>query len=307
MAQLDLYRVFRQVAHSGSFSAAARELYISQPAVSQAIAQLEQGLGHPLLIRGRRGIRLTPEGEMLLGYVDAGLDMLAAGEEKLLRLEQLQEGELSIGASDAVSAHYLLPLLARFKASYPGVRLQVWNRTTQQALHLLRSGRVDMAFVNLPCQQEDLEIRECTAVHDVFVASPASARFAPLSRTALTPEELARQPLVMLERQSLSRVYVDDFFLSQGVKLVPEIELGAHDLLLEFAQVGLGVACVIQEFSRRPLESGALFQLPLVVPVPVRGVGLCTVKNHPVSAASRRFAQLVMEESSRKMGAARED
>lgn len=297
MAQLDLYRVFRQVAHSGSFSAAAKQLYISQPAVSQAIAQLEQGLGQALLIRGRRGIQLTPEGEMLLGYVDAGLDMLAAGEERLSRLEQLQEGELSIAASDAVSAHYLLPILARFKAAYPGVRLQVWNRTTQQALHLLRSGRVDMAFVNLPCKGEDLEIWECMTVHDVFVASPSSARFGRLIHTALTPEELARQPLVMLERQSLSRVYVDDFFLSQGVKLVPEIELGAHDLMLQFAQVGLGIACVIQEFSRGPLESGALFQLPLVVPVPARGVGSCTLKNHPVSAAARRFAQMVEEEN----------
>ena len=293
MAQLDLYRVFRQVAHSGSFSAAAKELYISQPAVSQAMAQLEQSLEHPLLIRGRRGVSLTPEGKLLLNYVESGLDMLAAGEERLLRLGRLEEGELSIGASDAVSAHYLLPILARFQAKYPGVRLQVWNRTTTDTLQMLRSGRVDLAFVNLPCEGEDLDIVQCMAVHDVFVASPTS-QYSRLSHGALTPQELAKCRLVMLERRSLSRLYVDRFFLQQGVHLEPEIELGAHDLLLQFAQVGLGVACVIQEFSREPLERGELFQLPLVVPVPPRGMGLCTLKGRPMSTAASRFADMVM-------------
>ena len=294
MAQLDLYRVFRQVAQSGSFSAAAQQLYISQPAVSQAMSQLEQSLGHPLLIRGRRGVTLTPEGKLLLGYEDAGLDMLAAGEERLLRLRELEDGELSIGASDAVSAHYLLPVLAQFQAQYPGVSLQVWNRTTREAIHLLRSGRVDMAFVNRPCQGEGLEITPCFAVHDIFVASPTSPQYSRLRHNALTPAELAQCRLVMLERQSQSRLYVDDFFLKKGVHLLPEIELGAHDLLLQFAQVGLGVACVIQEFSRSKLDSGELFQLPLVEPVPARSVGLCTIKGHPVSAAAERFVDMVM-------------
>ena len=298
MAQLDLYRVFRQVAHSGSFSAAAKELYISQPAVSQAVAQLEQSLAHPLLVRGRRGVTLTPEGKLLLNYVDAGLEMLSAGEERLRRLGQLQEGELSIGAADAVSAHYLLPILAKFKAKYPGVRLQVWNRTTRQAIGLLRSGRVDIAFINMPCKEEDLEITQCLTVHDVFVASPTSPQYAKLSHMALTPAELAQCRLVMLEQQSQSRLYVDEFFLQKGIKLEPEIELGAHDLLLQFAQYGLGVACVVQEFSREHLESGELFQLPLVEPVPARGLGICSVKGRPVSAAAERFAQMVMEESS---------
>lgn len=296
MAQLDLYRVFRQVAQSGSFSAAAKQLYISQPAVSQAVAQLEQTLGHPLLIRGRRGVSLTPEGKLLLEYVDAGLDMLAAGEERLLRLGRLEEGELSIGASDAVSAHYLLPILARFQSEYPGVRLQVWNRTTKDTLKLLRSGRVDLAFVNLPCEGEDLDITPCMVVHDVFVASPTSPKFERLKHGALMPEEVAACRLVMLERQSLSRVYVDDFFLKQGIHLQPEIELGAHDLLLQFAAVGLGVACVVQEFSREQLDSGQLFQLPMVVPIPPRGMGLCTLKNRPASAAAARFARMVLEE-----------
>lgn len=287
MVDLELYRVFCAVADAGSFSQAARELYITQSAVSQTVRQLEGQLSRPLFVRGRRGAALTAEGKTLYEHIAPALTMIRTGEERLERMRQLREGELTIGANDTLSEHFLLPYLERFHAGYPGVRIRVVNRTSRQAIALLRSGKLDLALTNLPLTDvDDVETTECMQVHDVFVASE---KFSALRGKKMALQELAACPLVMLERLSNSRRYIDEFFLQSGVQLAPEIELGAHDLLLEFAVIGLGVACVIREFAQEHLKSGKLFELELASPAPPRAVGLCTLKGMTPSFAAERF------------------
>ncbi len=291
LVNLELYRVFCEVARSGSFSKAAEALYITQPAVSQSVGQLERQLGRRLFTRGRRGVSLTPEGEMLYGHISSALGIIATGEEKLERMRHLQAGELSIGAGDTISEHYLLPHLERFHSLYPDIRLKVINRTSGQAIELLRSGAIDLALANLPLELSGIDVTECMEVHDIFVASVR--KFPHLRGRTLEHWELAQSHLVMLERLSSSRRYVDSFFLSGGVRLEPEIELGAHDLLLEFARIGLGVACVIEEFSSDYLESGELFALKLKNPVPSRSIGLCSLAGMLPSFAAERFKEML--------------
>lgn len=290
MVNLELYRVFCEVAACGSFSQAAQRLYITQSAVSQTVRQLETQLGRPLFVRGRRGAALTAEGRMLYQHIAPALGVLLTGEERFERMRKLQEGELSIAANDTISAHFLLPVLERYHSLYPEVRLTVVNRTSGQALELLKTGAADVALANLPLPEDTVDAVECMAVHDVFVAGE---RFAHLRGKTLTPQQLAGCHLVMLETLSNSRRYVDAFFAANGARLQPEIELGAHNLLLEFAGIGLGVACVLREFSQEWLQSGRLFELTLERPVPPRAIGLCTPRGMPPSFAAQRFMELL--------------
>ena len=117
---LDLYRVFVQVAREGSFSAAARSLYLSQPAVSQAILHLERQLKATLFLRSVRGVTLTPEGALLFEHASAALDTLEAGQRKLETLHRLEAGALRVGAGDTATRYYLLPRLSRFSSRFPG-------------------------------------------------------------------------------------------------------------------------------------------------------------------------------------------
>ena len=287
---LELYRIFGEVARQRSFSGAAKALYISQPAVSQAVKQLEGQLGVMLFIRGPRGVSLTREGEILRGYADSALNLLESGEARLAALRSLSAGELRIGASDTVSKRYLMPAIEKFHTAHPDVALRITNRTSPETIALLREGRLDVGFVNLPIGGSGISFEECKTVHDIFVAGSA---YDHLRGVPLTLRELAEQQLIMLEQASNSRRWVDRHFLSRGVVLRPEIELGAHDLLLDYAGIGLGVACVIEEFSREPLESGRLFRLELTEPVPRRSVGACWLTGIALSAAARRFIELV--------------
>ena len=146
--KLELYRVFRAVAEKGNISAAAQELYISQPAVSQSIRQLEEQLQIRLFSRGSRGVTLTGEGKLLLEYVRRGLGLLESGEEKLSQVRELLAGELTIGASDTVTKTYLLPKLEAFHKAYPDIRIRILNGTTRMVLDLLHAGQVDVAFAS---------------------------------------------------------------------------------------------------------------------------------------------------------------
>ncbi|MDD2954834.1 MAG: LysR family transcriptional regulator [Oscillospiraceae bacterium] len=290
---LELYRTFWMVARLGSFSAAARELYVSQPAVSQAVRQLEECLEVRLFVRRARGVALTEEGRQLFHYVEPAMGLLEAGRDRVLQMKQLLGGELRIGAGDTISKHFLLPYLQRFHEAYPGIHLHVTNRTSAETLDLLYSGAVELALVNAPVEGENLEVWECLQLHDVFVAGPA---FEELRGRPVSRGELARQPLVMLERLSNTRRQIDQCFLQSGVELSPEIELGAHDLLLDFARSGLGVASVIREFAREPLENGELFEVDLREPLPVRAVALCRRSDLEPGPAAQKFSKMLKGE-----------
>lgn len=290
---LDLYSIFCTVARCGSLSHAARELYVSQPAISQSMHRLEYTLGCTLFTRTSRGISLTSEGRMLYSYADKAVSLIAAAEDKLNRMRTLQSGGLMIGASDTLCQYFLLPYLEKFHSEYPDIQLQVTNRTTPDTVELLKVGKVDIALVNLPVIDSALSVKEVLKVHDVFVAS---TRFEHLKNRQITMDELSREPLVLLEKASNSRKYLDDFAAVCGVTLRPEIELGAHSLLVEFAKIGLGVACVTYEFAAEAIDSGELFEIKLKTPMPSRNIGLISLEGVPLSPAAERFIQIVLEE-----------
>ncbi|MEG2073366.1 MAG: LysR family transcriptional regulator [Angelakisella sp.] len=283
--KLELYRVFKEVADSGSVSAAARSLYISQSAVSQTISQLEEQLGLRLFTRGTRGVTLTPEGKTLYQYVSSALSLIENGEQRLSLTKGLELGELIIGASDTITSCFLLPFLDSFHRQYPRILIKVLNGTIPEVMGLLRSGKVDIAFANLPINDSRITMRHCFDIQDIFVAS---AQYECDFDKTYTLEEIAEMPVIMLERKSNSR-----FFLRRGVSLAPAIELGSHDLVLALTKIGLGVSCVIREFATDELASGEMRELKTNPPLPPRSIGAFSPENVSLSAACARFLELV--------------
>lgn len=290
MVKLEWYRIFHAVACYKSFSAAAKQLYLSQPAVSQAIKQLEEELGCKLFSRTGKGVSLTVEGNILAERVAAALELIASGEEKLRRMKKLEWGRLKIGVGDTAARSFLLHYLERYHTNHPQIHLSTINRTSYELISLVKKGHLDLAVINLPVEDDALEIVECFDIQDVFVAAE---KYAWLRGRELSLEEVAGLPLIMLENKANSRNFVDRYFHSKGIDLHPDIELGSHELLLEFATINLGVSCVIQEFSRDYLDSGKLFPLRLREPLPKRSVAYCYLKNISLSLAAREFVEML--------------
>ena len=288
--KLELYRVFRAVAEAESISQAAQELYISQSAVSQSIRNLEDTLKTRLFVRSTRGVRLTDEGRLLYDYVRSAMSLLETGENKLAQTQSLLRGTLVIGASDTVTAQFLLPYLERFHHLYPSIHLQSISGRSQKVLGLLRSGRIDIAFASTPPDTTSLLVTPCFQTHAIFVAG---SDYACDFTHEHTLAEIGAFPLILLERKASSRVYLERYFLENGLRLTPEIELGSRSLLVDLARIGFGVAGVTEEFVTDELASGVIRKLPTAFTIPPRSVDMCILRDVPPTATAQRFMELV--------------
>ena len=295
--KLESYRVFKEVAEVGNITAAAQALYISQSAVSQSIKQLENDLQTRLFSRNSRGVTLTAEGRMLYEYVRSAMGLLETGEAKLSQTRELQMGQLIIGASDTVTSQFLLPYLDSFHREHPAIHIQIISGRSHKVLGLLRSGKVDIAFASTPTDLTSLETYPCFPTHSIFVAG---AGYPCDFDHVYSLEEMSAFPLILLERKASSRLYLERFFLQNGLKLNPEIELGDRSLLVDLAAIGFGVAGVTEEFVTRDLESGRLRQLKTSFQIPPRSVDMCMLRDVPQTAAAERFAAFVKQSLSKK-------
>ena len=295
--KLESYRVFKEVAEVGNITAAAQALYISQSAVSQSIKQLENDLQTRLFSRNSRGVTLTAEGRMLYEYVRSAMGLLETGEAKLSQTRELQMGQLIIGASDTVTSQFLLPYLDSFHREHPAIHIQIISGRSHKVLGLLRSGKVDIAFASTPTDLTSLETYPCFPTHSIFVAG---AGYPCDFDHVYSLEEMSAFPLILLERKASSRLYLERYFLQNGLRLNPEIELGARSLLVDLAAIGFGVAGVTEEFVTRDLESGRLRQLKTSFQIPPRSVDMCMLRDVPQTAAAERFAAFVKQSLSKK-------
>ena len=289
--KLELYRVFKEVAETGNISSAAKNLYISQSAVSQSIKQLETALQARLFARSPRGVSLTSEGQMLYQYVRSALGLLATGEDKLSQDQQILLGSLVIGASDTVTSQFLVPYLDEFHRLHPGIRLKIVSGRSAKVLSMLKSGAVDIAFASSPADSA-VQSWPCFATHSAFVAgSGYGCDFGHV----YTRQEIAEFPLILLERKASSRVFLEQEFLRHGVTLTPEIELSSRQLLVSLARIGLGVAGVTLEFVQKALEAGDIRALKTDFTIPARSVDMCTLRDVTPTAAATAFMEMVRQ------------
>lgn len=288
--KLEHYRVFCKVAQNRSFSKAAQELFLSQPAVSQAIRQLEEQLGTQLFLRTSKRVELTAEGQLLYEYASSALGLLESAEQQLGGLQTLSVGQLRLGAGDITVRHLLLPCLEQFHQLYPQVHLSIYNRTSAGSLELLRAGRIDAAFVSLPIEDERIAVHWESPVQDIFVAGE---RFSHLRSRPISDRELSALPLIMLEQKANSRSYVQRFFLRRGIDLKPEIELASYELMSELARINLGLSCLVRQFCQQELDDGKIFEVPLQNPIPERSIGMVSLSGVSLSPAVSRFLELL--------------
>lgn len=282
----ELYRIFYVVATSGSITKAAGELFISQPAVSQSIKQLETQIGGRLFKRTSKGMELTYEGKMIYDYIKQANELIGKAEKKFSQLKELTYGEIKIGASDTITKHYLLKYIKRFIEKYPDISVKVTNRTTGETINLLKSGKVDIGFINVPLEDDFLDITNVVDTEDVFVCnSDWISRY----NEPLTPEAIANEPLIMLEKLSNTRRVIDEHFAELGVVLSPMLELGSLDLMLDMAKVGLGITCAPGSIVEQDIAQGILYKVPISFEMPKRAFALVTVKGVPLNYSALQF------------------
>lgn len=289
----EYYKVFYYVSRHGSLTAAARELCISQPAVSQAVRQMEKEAGTRLFSRTSKGVQLTREGELLYRYVKSGVESLLEGQRMLDRMLGMDMGEVRIGASDMTLQFFLLPFLERFHQEFPKIKVNVSNAPTPETIRSLEEGRIDFGVVSQPFEAgKGVHQVPVSSIRNIFIAG---SRFEHLKGTVLEYPVLTDLPCIFLEKNTSTRTFMDRFLAEQEIELVPEFELAISDMVVQFAKRNMGVGCVMEGFAGEALDRGEVFKLTFRQEMPERRLCVVTGDENLISLAGRSLLRMITE------------
>lgn len=269
---LSSYRIFYTVANTGNISKAAKELYISQPAISKSIQKLEEGVGCRLFSRSSRGVVLTDEGKLLYDHVRTAFETLTLGEEKLKRSIELGVGHLKIGVSSTLCKYLLLPYLKEFIRENPHISISISCQSTNDTLKLIEDNKIDIGLIGKPTNVKNIHFDFLEEIEDIFVATKDYIRN--LHARGIGKDQiLSNATLMLLDKNNMTRQYIDDYLQEHQIPVRDSIDISNMDLLIDFARIGAGVACVIKNFVRDDLAAGTLAEIPLDIPIHKREVG----------------------------------
>lgn len=291
----EYYKVFYHVARLGSITLAAKALFLSQPAVSKSVSQLERLLGCGLFFRTHKGMELTPEGEVLYQHVAQACQQIAIGEKKIQAMLDLDGGSINIGSSDMIMHAFLLPYLERFHKAYPKIRITTVTLSTHETIAALRAQKIDLGVVFSPVvRSDDVELRQVCTVQDMFIAGKP---FRHLQGSVLSLADIVRLPIVCPRKDTSTRQYLDAFFHAHSLVLEPEFELATTVLIVPFVERGLGVGITVRRFAEQNLTDGTIFEVQTEEPLPQRAISVVTRKKGQLSHAGREFFRCLTADS----------
>lgn len=287
---LEYYRAFYYVALYNSISRAAEEMFISQPAVSKAIKNLEDSLKCTLFVRSSHGSTLTRDGVMLFNHVAKAFSEFQAGESIVSRNTLDQSQNIYIGATESSLYSVLLRKLPVFKSEYPNVHFHISGCSTSELITMLSDGAVDFALGVTPIvKQTSIHITELADVYDVVFAH----KDYPVNDVPpLTVEQLFAHPLVGVRSDTSAGKHITDYFESFGYTYKPLITVETSSQVSPLVEKRLGIG-IAPMWTLDEYKGGNLRRLNTAFSIPTRKVFLATNDKYPISPLCRKFIQLV--------------
>lgn len=288
----DYYRIFYYVGKTGSITAAARALFLTQPTISHAIQNLEKELGCTLFLRTKKGVIMTPEAKQFYSHISIACEQIMKGEEKLQAALQLSKGSVTIGATETVLHFHLIPWLKQYRALHPGIKLKIANSSTPATLQALKQGILDFAILVMDMNSsygEEFTITRLDDFHDIFVAG---TEYAFLAENPVSLKELTGYPLICMEKNTCTRNFLDNLLSECQINWEPDIELATSDLIMPMVTQNFGIGFTPEYFAGEAFQQHRIVKLQITEQIPSRSICLvCT--QAPRSAAGEAFIRMI--------------
>jgi DNA-binding transcriptional LysR family regulator len=253
-------RAFASLARTGSFTLAAKELHLTQSAVSHSMKALERELACRLLDRMGKKVVLTEAGEALLVHVERVLAEMALARAEIGQLGRWGQGRLRLGASSTACRYILPTVLREFRESFPQCQISIEPGDTPEMISALRDRRVDLAVNLEPRQDEPLAFRHLFSDELAFVVSPLH----PWARSGrVERDQIGRQQYILYGKRSYTSELIAEYFLAEDIVLQSAIDLGSMEAIKELVKLGLGVSILAAWLCGPEIEAGSLVALPL--------------------------------------------
>ena len=252
---LNLYKIFYEVALSESISDASKQLFITQAAVSKAIKKLEEDLNTNLFYRNSKGVKLTEKGEELLFYVEEAFNNLVTAERTMIESKTLNKGKISIGVPSQIGSFYIFEDITNFHKKYPNIEITIISKTTTQLLKLLERHEIDFIIDTSPINTEidNIIIQPLIEVKNCFVAKSDTSIDIDKIKTI---KDLANYPLVLPIKGTDNRKQLDKVFEKNNVELNNVINIHTSEMIAGSIKKDLGIGYIIYDVIKDNVENG---------------------------------------------------
>ena len=239
----NLYKIFLYLYEERSISRTANKLYVSQPAISYSLKELENQLGYTLFYRNSKGIEPTLEAKELYSYISTAFNILNDAEEHIKNLNSLNIGCIRIGTPSHIGIFYLSSYIADFRKIYPGIKFEIICKSTSDMVDMLETRKLDLIIDTLPinskkdvCKVTLAKLQNCFAYNKNVMKDVSITKV----------EDLSNYPLILPSATSSIRLKLDEYMESQNTKLMPILESWTTEMMIEMVRRGVGIGYFIK-------------------------------------------------------------
>lgn len=248
----NLYKIFLYLYEQRSISKTANLLYVSQPAISYSLKELESQLGYTLFYRNSKGIEPTMEAKELYSYVSTAFNIMKSGEEHIRNLNSLNIGCIKIGTPSQIGVFYLASFIADFRKLYPGIKFEIICKPTNDMVDMLETRNIDLIIGTLPIVTTKKNVKKITLskLHNCFAYNKKYFPDIKLEKY----EDLNQYPLVLPSATSSIRGKLNEFMESLNIQLYPVFESWTTEMMIEMVRRGVGVGYFVKNVIEMQLD-----------------------------------------------------
>ena len=246
-------RIFYSVAKNKSVTLAAKELYLTQPAVSIQIHLLEDDYGVKLFNRSGKGITTTEEGNLLFSYAEKILNLSDETDEALRQIKSLERGKVKIGSGRTIGAYYLPQLIESFRLKYPNIGIQMDIGSSSQVIEGILSFRNDIGFIGTDYFNKNLVVIPFTKDRLVLIIPPGHEL---THKRVISYKDLSGQKMIMREKGSGTRKLIENELIKRKVPTETIMELGSNEAIKHAVEAGLGISIISNNVIKREKDQG---------------------------------------------------
>lgn len=285
MTDYNLYKIFLYLYEERSISKTANKLYVSQPAISYSLKELESQLGYTLFYRNSKGIEPTTEANELYNYIKVAFQILKDAEEHIKNLNQLNVGCIRIGILPELASFYLSSFILEFRKKYPGIQFDILSAGAEELMEMLKNRQLDFAFLT-----NDISIKksfERLYLSDISFCLAYTEKF---SSSLLKLEDVEEYPLLLPNKKNSYRMKFEEYMENKKVLFHSVIEVNDSQMLLEMVKEGIGIGYFIQDRIKNCEEKEEIH----MIPIPELSFSVfCVYKVDFLTVASRKFLEMM--------------
>lgn len=292
---LNLYRIFLEVAKTGSISKAASSLFVPQPSISYSIKMLEEELKCKLFNRTAKGTELTIDGEKLLFYVEGAFNMINAGCKTVKDSENMISGEIRVGVPTHIGIFLLSKYIQKFIEKYPGIKFTIVNRATSEMVDMLEKRNLDFIVDSYPIDsnRKDIVLYKLIEVSNCFVGNEKYKNI--VNEGIINIEDIQKYPLLLPPKITSTRKALESKLKDRIDNLEAIIDVPTTEVMLELVKKGLGIGYFTKESVQKYIDSGRLYEIPVDVELPKTDICIAYVDNF-LANAPKKFIEMLNSE-----------